>query len=109
AAERLSVLGFSPSHCRFWLWLDRLAAAFWQASRRGVKLPVRSSADLWRAACSVGLCNLPLVRFLNWTVGDALRACGLREDVPLVGLLSMLLEDTLHAGIDNAPLINGAL
>ena len=37
------------------------------------------------------------------------RTCGLRDDRPLVGLLSMLLEDTVHARIDDAPLINGAL
>ena len=42
-------------------------------------------------------------------MGDALRHHGLRDDAPLVGLLAMLLEDTVHAGIDDAPLINGAL
>src|SRR5262249_56660897 len=34
---------------------------------------------------------------------------GLRGEPPLVGLLSMLLEDTVHAGVDEAPLVNGAL
>ena len=42
-------------------------------------------------------------------MGDALRRCGLRADRPLVGLLSMLLQDTVHASPDEAPLINGAL
>jgi C-3',4' desaturase CrtD len=109
AAERLRVLGDTPAHRRFWRRLDRLAAVFWRASRRGVKLPLRGAGDLLRAAGGVGLGNLPLVRYLRWTVGDALRACGLRDDAPLVGLLAMLLEDTVHAAVDEAPLINGAL
>src|SRR5205823_1553245 len=53
--------------------------------------------------------QLPLVRFLNWTVGDALRSCGLEKERPLIGLLSMLLEDTVHATVEEAPLVNGAL
>lgn len=108
-AERLRALGDSSRHRRFWRWLDRLASVFWQASRAGVRLPIQGLHDLAHAVNCVGLTNLPLVRFLNWTVGDALRTCGLREDAPLVGLLSMLLEDTVHASVDRAPLINGAL
>jgi phytoene dehydrogenase-like protein len=40
---------------------------------------------------------------------DALRAYGLREDQPLAGLLSMLIEDTVHSSLDQAPLVNAAL
>jgi C-3',4' desaturase CrtD len=109
AAERLRALGDTPAHRRFWALLDRLATAFWEASRAGIRLPLRGPKDLLRAVRCVGLFNLPLARYLRWTVGDALRACGLREELPLVGLLSMLLEDTVHAGIDVAPLINGSL
>jgi C-3',4' desaturase CrtD len=109
AAERLRALGDTPAHRRFWRLLDRLAAVFWRASRAGVKLPLRGLADLLRAVRCLGLGNLPLARYVRWTVGDALRSCGLRDDRPLAGLLSMLLEDTVHAPIDSAPLINGAL
>jgi C-3',4' desaturase CrtD len=109
SAERLRALGDSPRHRQFWQWMDRLAAVFWRASRAGIKLPVQSARDLWRALRCVGLCGLPLVRYLSWTMGDALRACGLRDQAPLVGLLGMLLEDTVHARVDDAPLINGAL
>jgi phytoene dehydrogenase-like protein len=42
-------------------------------------------------------------------MGDALGAYGLRDDRPLVGLLSMLIEDTVHSTVDSAPLINAAL
>jgi phytoene dehydrogenase-like protein len=38
-----------------------------------------------------------------------LRAHGLRGERSLVGLLSMLIEDTLHSTVDDAPLINAAL
>lgn len=107
--ERLRQLGDTPAHRRFWRWLDRLADVFWRASRAGVKLPVQGVRDVLRALVAVGPIDWPLVRYVRWTVGDALRACGLRGDRPLVGLLSMLLEDTVHARIDDAPLINGAL
>jgi C-3',4' desaturase CrtD len=109
AAERLRMLGDTPAHRKFWRWMDRLAAVFWRASRAGVKLPIRSVFDVWRAVRCTGWGNLPLARYLGWTMGDALRSCGLREDRPLTGLLSMLLEDTVHATIDDAPLVNGAL
>ena len=108
-AERLRTLGDSWRHRRFWQWMDRLAAVFWNASRAGIKLPVQSLPDLWRALRCVGLSGLPLIRYMHWTMGDALRACGLREQASLVGLLGMLLEDTVHASVDDAPLINGAL
>lgn len=107
--ERVEALADTPSHRRFWKLLDRLADVFWQASRQGARLPLRSAADVTMAARSVGLLNLPLVRYLNWTMGDALRRHGLRDDHALVGLLSMLIEDTVHSTVDDAPLINAAL
>jgi C-3',4' desaturase CrtD len=107
--ERLRSLGDTPAHRRFWRWIDHLSDAFWAASRKGVKLPLQSIADLLRAVRCLGFRNLPLTRYLTWTVGDALRSCGLRDDRPLVGLLSMLLEDTVHAKVDEAPFVNGSL
>lgn len=107
--ERLRALGDTPAHHRFWSWMDRLAAVFWKASRAGAGLPIRGVGDLLRAVRAVGLSNILLARYLRWTVGDALRSVGLREDRPLVGLLAMLLEDTVHATVEDAPLISGAL
>jgi C-3',4' desaturase CrtD len=109
ASERLRALGDTSAHRRFWRLLDRLAAAFWEASRHGVRLPLRGLGDaLWALRC-LGVRPLPLLRYLRWTVGDALHRFGLRGEPALAGLLSMLLEDTVHAQIDDAPLINGAL
>ncbi|HYT10972.1 MAG TPA: hypothetical protein VEL73_09975, partial [Mycobacteriales bacterium] len=39
----------------------------------------------------------------------AMRRFGLRQDAPLAGLLSMLVEDTVHSTVDEAPLVNAAL
>lgn len=109
SVERLRSLGDSPAHRRFWDWMDRLATVFWRASRAGVKLPVQGIGDALRAVHCVGLGNLPLARYVRWTMADALRSCGLHHDRPLLGLLSMLLEDTVHASVERAPLINAAL
>jgi phytoene dehydrogenase-like protein len=107
--ERLRVFGASPAHHAFWQLLDELAATFWKASRRGIKLPIRSPRDAANALNAVGVRQFPLLRFARWTVGDALRSFGLRDELPLVGLLSMLIEDTVHSTVDQAPLLNAAL
>jgi C-3',4' desaturase CrtD len=109
ARERLKALGDTPSHRSFWQLLDRLADVFWHASRVGVKLPIAGLADAIRAARAVGLGELHLVRYLRWTLADALRAHGLADDRPLAGLLGMLVEDTVHSSTAEAPLINAAL
>lgn len=107
--ERLRVFGSSEAHRGFWRLLDELAEVFWAASRRGIKLPIRSADDVGRAARAIGLKQLPLVRYARWTVGDALSAFGLARDEALVGLLSMLIEDTVHSTVQRAPLLNAAL
>jgi C-3',4' desaturase CrtD len=107
--ERLQMLGDTPAHRALWKLLDQLAAVFWQASRSGIKLPLQNLKDMWHGINAVGLQNALFARYMRWTMGDALRAFGLREDRPLVGLLSMLIEDTVHSTIDSAPLINAAL
>jgi C-3',4' desaturase CrtD len=108
-AERLRVLGGTSAHRRLWALLDRLAQTFWRASRSGIQLPVRGPGTALRDLWAVGPVGLPLLRYLNWTLGDALRRYALRGDAALVGLLGMLVEDTVHTSVDDAPLINGAL
>ncbi|MDX2527329.1 phytoene desaturase family protein [Streptomyces europaeiscabiei] len=108
-AERLRTLGDSERHRAFWDLLDRLAHTFWRASRAGVRLPIRGPADALHDLRAVGWSALPYARHLNRTLGDALRDHGLRADAALVGLLAMLVEDTVHTGVDDAPLINAAL
>ncbi|WP_207943722.1 NAD(P)/FAD-dependent oxidoreductase [Actinomadura sp. KC345] len=107
--ERLRALGDTPRHRAFWARLDRLADVFWDASRAGVRLPMRRPADALHNLRALGPRGLPLARHLNTTLGDALVRHRLRGDAPLVGLLSMLVEDTVHSTVDRAPLINAAL
>jgi C-3',4' desaturase CrtD len=107
--ERLAAFGSSPEYQRFWHLLDTLAAVFWQASRMGVKLPIRSLPDLLNATRCLPPSNWPLLRYLRWTVGDALHASGLAGDTALRGLLGMLIEDTVHSTVEQAPLVNASL
>jgi phytoene dehydrogenase-like protein len=107
--ERLQAFGNSPEHQSLWRLLDRLATVFWAASRSGIRMPMRRPDDLLHNARVVGLRNLPLARYLTETVGSTLRRHGLDHDNALRGLLGMLVEDTVHSGLDRAPLVNAAL
>jgi C-3',4' desaturase CrtD len=107
--ERLRAFGRTDAHGAFWALLDQLADAFWAASRTGVRLPMRRPADVAVNLGAVGLRRLALARYLRMTLGEALRRYDLRDDVPLVTLLGMLVQDTVHSSVDRAPLINAAL
>jgi len=107
--ERLVAFGDTPGHRRFWRLLDQLATVFWEASRAGIKMPLRSPHDIWQAARLLPAKHWPLARYLTWTMADALRACGLEQDQPLHRLLEMLIQDTVHSTVEEAPLINSAL
>ncbi|WP_327003293.1 NAD(P)/FAD-dependent oxidoreductase [Dactylosporangium sp. NBC_01737] len=107
--ERLRMLGDTQRHRRFWALLDRLADAFWRASRAGARMPVRRPADVVHNVRAMRVSDLHLARHVTGTLGGALRRHGLRDDAALVGLLSMLVEDTVHSTVDDAPLVNAAL
>ncbi|WP_165251302.1 phytoene desaturase family protein [Paludisphaera soli] len=109
AVERARAFGDTPAHREFWALLDHLASAFWQASRRGVRLPIRGPADAIQAVRSLGLRNLGLARYLNWTLADALKRAGLEDDKPLTAILGMLIENAVHSTVKDAPLVNAAL
>lgn len=109
ARERLACLGSTDRHVAFWRLLDDLADAFWPATRRGLRMPLRCAADLWQNWRALKARDLPLLRYLGWTMGDALDRHGLGQDTALKGLLSMMIEDTVHAQLGTAPLINAAL
>jgi len=97
ADERLKALGDTPAHRAFWNLLDRLAQVFWQASRKGVRLPMQNVQDVIDNIRVLGPEHILLARYLRWTMGDALRTYGLREDRALVGLLSMFPRDAQRA------------
>ncbi len=107
--ERLKALGDTPAHRSFWRLLDRLADVFWRASRAGVKLPIRGwpmrSARCGRSASA----SCP---WLATWVGRWPTRCGHTAWSTIgrsVGLLAMLVEDTVHSTLAEAPLINAAL
>ena len=71
--ERSRMLGDSPATCRLWRILDHIACVFWEATRRGLKLPADCLNDIWRIATSISPVDWPLVRYLRWTLSDLLR------------------------------------
>jgi C-3',4' desaturase CrtD len=107
--ERLEKLGNTPAHHAFWKLMDRLANSFWQASRAGIKLPIQNIKDVIKAIKAIGIRNVLLVRYLNYTVSDILKKYHLENDVQLKAVLSMLVEDTVNSTLEEAPLINAAL
>jgi C-3',4' desaturase CrtD len=109
AEERLGCFGSTPNYRAFWSLLDTLASTFWHATRRGATMPLRRLADLWKNLSAIEARNLPLLRYVTWTMADAMRAHGVYSDVALRTFLGMLVEDTLHTTIEEAPLINAAL
>jgi C-3',4' desaturase CrtD len=107
--ERLEKLGTSDNHIKFWHLMDKVTKVFWSASRDNIKLPIRNPKDLYIAIKTIGIQNLYLAKYINSTMLDVLKRYNLENDKPLVGLLSMLIEDTVHSSIDKAPFINSAL
>jgi C-3',4' desaturase CrtD len=108
-AERLRAFGDDRNHRELWHTLDHLADVFWAASRAGVRLPVRRLSDVVHNVRSLGMGHAALARYLTRTLGDVLRRHGLEHDTPLRALLGMLVEDTVHSTIEQAPAINAAL
>ena len=107
--ERSEKLGDTPAHQAFWALMDKLANTFWTASRLGLKLPIQNAGDVLNAAKRVGIRNILLIRFLNYTVIDILKKYDLENDRELKAVLSMLVEDTVNSTLETAPLINAAL
>ncbi|MDN3583591.1 phytoene desaturase family protein [Mucilaginibacter flavus] len=101
--ERIAKLGNTPAHARFWALMDKLARVFWQASSKGVKLPIQNIGDALNAVNSIGISNILLGRFLNCTVIDILKKNGLENDRELKAVLSMLVEDTVNSTLEEAP------
>lgn len=107
--ERLKKFGDDMRYKKFWKHIDRIADVFWSASRKGIKLPLQNLRDFINAIRAIGLSNLHMTRYLNYTMYDALTRFGLQNDIVLKSALSMLIEDTVHSTLEKAPLINAAL
>lgn len=108
-AERARTLGDTQAHRRFWTLLDDLARAFSEVSRRGPRLPIRTPRDLLAAVRAFPLRDWPLLRFLPWTVDDAVRWAGVERDARLRAFVAMVVQDTVHGESATAPLVNASL
>jgi len=108
-AERARALGDTQRHRRLWRLLDAIADAFSLAARRGARMPIRSAASLLAAARSMPLRHWPLLRFLGWTLADAVSWAGLDDDQRLRAFMAMVVQDTVHSEPCEAPLVNSSL
>jgi C-3',4' desaturase CrtD len=108
-AERRATFGDDPRHRAFWAFVDGLSETLWRITRSDVKLPIQSVGDLVENARAVGVRSIPLARYLRWTMADALRTYDLFEDTALCKTVAMLVEDTVHSTLENAPLLNSIL
>ncbi|MCP5493807.1 MAG: FAD-dependent oxidoreductase [Leptospiraceae bacterium] len=107
--ERLEKLGNTENHIRFWKLMDVVTDVFWKATRKNIQLPINNFKNFIKSLNAIGLKNVFLVKYYNKTMMDVLKSFHLEKDKPLVGLLSMLIEDTVHSTIEHAPFINSAL
>lgn len=107
--ERLTKLGNTKNHQNFWNLLDVLAKVYWKATRSGISMPMNSTKVILKNYKALDFSGFRYARYLNWTVGDALKKYSLLNEKELIGLLSMMVEDTVHAKLHTAPLINAAL
>ncbi|RZJ51848.1 MAG: FAD-dependent oxidoreductase [Flavobacterium sp.] len=107
--ERLEKLGSTENHIKFWKLMDKVTEVFWNASRQNIKLPIQNVKDAFTVVKTIGIENLHLSKYLNLTMLDVLKKYNLENDKPLIGLLAMLIEDTVHSNIEDAPFINAAL
>lgn len=107
--ERRETFGATERHRKFYDFLDRISEILWELTGANVKLPMQSLRDIYRNARAVGLSNLSVVRYFRWSMADAMRAFNVYDDRPLRRAITMLVEDTVHSTLENAPLLNAAL
>ena len=108
--ERDDKFGQCAQLQKFWKSFDSVSENFWNAVDGGIKLPIQSFSDLKNNMSALGWSNILQARFLASSLGSQIDKHKLRDNKALVGLLSMMVEDTLHSRtIDDAPFINSAL
>ena len=107
--ELRETFGDDENHRRFYRFLDRMSATLWEITRNDVKLPIQSIRDVLRNGWAVGMEDLSLVRYLRWTMKDALTKFDVYDDVALRTMIAMLVEDTVHSTLEEAPLPSAIL
>lgn len=107
--ERRKTFSGDDNHREFYRFLDEMSETLWEIIRDDVKLPIQGIGDLIRNGRAMGLSNLGLVRYLRWMMKDALTKFDVYDDVPLRTMIAMLVEDTVHSTLAEAPLPNSIL
>ena len=72
-------------------------------------MPIRTVVDLFAAARALSPHDWPLLRYLRWTLDDALSWASLRHDARLRAFMAMVVQDTVHSDPSVAPLVNSCL
>ncbi|MEG4578843.1 NAD(P)-binding protein [Microcoleus sp. MON1_C5] len=87
-----------PGSERFWQLLSALFKASWNFQGRDPVLPPRNFWDLWQLIQAVRPNTLITLPFTFMTVGDALRLCGLGDNLRLRTFLDLQLK--LYSQVD---------
>ena len=97
-----------PDSEAFWQLMATLFAASWEFQGRDPVLPPRNLWDLWQLIQAVRPSTLITVPFTLFTVGDALRLCGLGNDRRLRTFLDLQLKLYSQVDADETALLYAA-
>ncbi len=97
-----------PGSEPFWQLLGTLFHASWEFQGRDPVLPPRSLWDLWQLIQAVHPSTFITVPFTLFTVGDALRLCGLGNDHRLRTFLDLQLKLYSQVNADETALLYAA-
>lgn len=97
-----------PGSESFWRLIASLFDASWEFQGRDPVLPPRNVWDLWQLSQAVRSSTLITVPYTLFTVGDALRACGLTNDRRLRTFLDLQLKLYSQVDVEETALLYAA-
>ena len=97
-----------PGSEPFWRLIASLFHASWEFQGRDPVLPPRNVWDLWQLTQAVRSSTLITVPYTLFTVGDALRACGLAKDRRLRTFLDLQLKLYSQVDVEETALLYAA-
>ena len=97
-----------PGSESFWRLIASLFHASWEFQGRDPVLPPRNVWDLWQLTQAVRSSTLITVPYTLFTVGDALRACGVANDRRLRTFLDLQLKLYSQVDVEETALLYAA-
>jgi C-3',4' desaturase CrtD len=94
---------------RFWVRQERVADAMWRLMSRRPSLPLQSARDWARTLRAVRPADLPLLRYLDRTVGDVLEGTPMGEHRAFRAMLDQMLLITVQETAGEAAFLNGCV